>query len=88
MIFVGQPVAVVLAETLEAAADGAELVDVDYEPLEAATNIDAASAEGAPIVWPTGIPKGAGDEAAHGADAGGGAAAQEEISNIAGTTQN
>lgn len=86
-IFVGQPVAVVLAETLTAAADGAELVEVDYVPLEAATNIDAALAEGAPIVWPTGIPRGAGDEAAHGADAGGDSAAQDDVSNIAGTTR-
>lgn len=31
--FVGEPVAVVLAETLEAAADAAQLVQVDWEPL-------------------------------------------------------
>ena len=31
--FVGEPVAVVLSETLEAAADAAQLVQVDWEPL-------------------------------------------------------
>ena len=43
----------VLADTPAAAADGAELVDVDYEPLEAVTSIDVALAEGAPVIWPT-----------------------------------
>ena len=44
--------------------------------------------EGANIVWPTGIPTGAGDEAAHGADTGGESEGdEEEISNIAGTTK-
>jgi len=88
VIFVGQPIAIVLADTAAAAADGAELVEVDYEPLEAVTSIDDAAAEGAPIVWPTGIPTGAGDEAAHGADTGGEAEEdEEEISNIAGQTK-
>ena len=87
VIFVGQPVAVVLADSLEAAADGAELVEVDYEPLEAATHMDAALADGAPLVWPMGIPRGAGDEAAHGAEAGGEAGGKEEASNIAGSTK-
>ncbi len=88
VIFVGQPVAVVLAEDQASAADGAELVDVDYEPLDAATTMAAAMAEGAPLVWPTGIPTGAEDEAAHGADAGGDAEDEdEEASNIAGRTK-
>ena len=87
VIFVGQPVAMVLADTPAAAADGAELVEVDYQPLDAATSIDAAMAEGAPVIWPNGIPTGAEDEAAHGADTGGDSEADEgEISNIAGKT--
>ena len=87
VIFVGQPIAVVLADSPAAAADGAELVEVDYAPLDAVTSIDAALAEGAPLVWPTGIPSGAEDEAAHGADTGGESEAEEEeISNIAGKT--
>lgn len=88
VIFVGQPIAIVLADTAAAAADGAELVEVDYEPLAAVTSMDDAVAEGANIVWPNGIPTGAGDEAAHGADTGGESEGdEEEISNIAGTTK-
>ncbi len=87
VIFVGQPIAMVLADTPTAAADGAELVDVDYEPLEAVTSIDAALADGAPVIWPTGIPTGAEDEGAHGADTGGESEEDEgEASNIAGKT--
>lgn len=87
VIFVGQPVAIVLAETPAAAADGAELVEVDYDPTTAVTSMDAAVAEGAPVIWPNGIPTGAEDEAAHGADTGGESEAEdEEPSNIAGKT--
>ncbi|MCY4464912.1 MAG: xanthine dehydrogenase family protein molybdopterin-binding subunit [Chloroflexi bacterium] len=87
VIFVGQPVAIVLAETPAAAADGAELVEIDYEPLTAVTSMDAAVAEGAPVIWPQGIPTGAEDEAAHGADTGGESETEEaEASNIAGKT--
>jgi len=88
VIFVGQPIAIVLADTAAAAADGAELVAVGYEPMDAVTSMDDAVAEGANIVWPNGIPTGAGDEAAHGADTGGETEGdEEEISNIAGTTK-
>ena len=88
VIFVGQPVAIVLADSPAAAADGAELVDVDYDPLEAVTSMDAAVADGAPIIWPQGIPTGAEDEAAHGADTGGESEEDDEgeASNIAGKT--
>lgn len=47
--FVGEAVAVVVAETDAAAADAAELVVVDYEPLEAVVSAEAALAEGAPL---------------------------------------
>jgi aerobic carbon-monoxide dehydrogenase large subunit len=47
--FVGEPVAVVVAETEAAAVDATELVEVDYEPLEAAVDLEAAAAEGAPL---------------------------------------
>ncbi|MCY4060760.1 MAG: xanthine dehydrogenase family protein molybdopterin-binding subunit [Chloroflexi bacterium] len=88
VIFVGQPIAIVLADTAAAAADGAEAVEVDYEPLDAVTSMDDAVAEGANIVWPNGIPTGAGDEAAHGADTGGESEGdEEEVSNIAGQTK-
>jgi CO/xanthine dehydrogenase Mo-binding subunit len=56
VIFAGQPVALVLAETEEAASDGVEQVSVDYEPLPAAMTVEGAMAEGAPLVWPDGLP--------------------------------
>ena len=47
---VGEPVALVIADTPHAAEDGAERVAVEYEPVAAVTSIDAALAEGAPHV--------------------------------------
>ena len=47
--FVGDPVALVVAETPAQAADAAELVDVDWEPLPAVVDMEAALAEGAPL---------------------------------------
>ena len=48
--FVGEPVAAVVAKTREAAVDALELVEVDYEPLPAASDPVAALEEGAPLV--------------------------------------
>ena len=49
--FVGEPVAMVIAETAAAAADGAERVVVDYEPLPSVTATRAAAQAGAPVLW-------------------------------------
>jgi aerobic carbon-monoxide dehydrogenase large subunit len=49
---VGEPVAFVVAETPSAARDAAELVLVDYAPLQPITGPIAAMAEGAPQLWP------------------------------------
>jgi aerobic carbon-monoxide dehydrogenase large subunit len=49
---VGDPVAVVVAETPLAAADGAEAVWVEYESLPAIADTEAALNEDAPQVWP------------------------------------
>jgi len=49
--YVGDPIAVVVAESPGAAADGADLVVVDYEPLPAVTDPVAALAPGAAIVF-------------------------------------
>ena len=46
--FVGEAVAVVIAETKAQAVDAAELVDVDYEDLDVVVDMEAALAEGAP----------------------------------------
>ncbi len=49
--FVGQPIAVVIAETPGQAADAAELVEVDYDPLEAVVGPGAALEDGAPLLF-------------------------------------
>src|SRR5262245_33456003 len=48
--FVGEHVAVVVAETAYAAHDGIELVDVEYEPLPAACELETATQADAPLV--------------------------------------
>jgi aerobic carbon-monoxide dehydrogenase large subunit len=48
---VGDPVALVVAETREQATDAAALVAVDYEPLPAVTATAEAAHPGAPVVW-------------------------------------
>ena len=48
--YAGDGVAVVVAETRAIAKDAIELVDVDYEPLPAVTDIEAALADNAPLV--------------------------------------
>lgn len=50
--FVGEAVALVVAETRAAAVDATELVEVDYEPLPAVTDPEAALAEGAELQFP------------------------------------
>lgn len=49
---VGDIVAVVVAETREAAQDALDAFPVDYEIADAAIGIVGAQAEGAPLVWP------------------------------------
>ncbi len=49
--YVGDPVAMVIAETLEQAKDAAELVAVDYEALPSTTSTADAAEPGAPRVW-------------------------------------
>src|SRR5881409_1510462 len=47
--YVGDPVAMVVADTLAQAEDAAELLEIDYEPLSAVTS--TADAVGGPAVW-------------------------------------
>ena len=49
---VGEPVAVVVADTLTAAQDAAELVSVDYEERTPVVDLREAMREDAPQVWP------------------------------------
>lgn len=50
--YVGQPVALVIADTAEHARDAAELLAIDYEELPSVTATDRALASGAALVWP------------------------------------
>ena len=84
-MFVGQPVALVLATNAVTAQDGAEAVFVDYDPLPAVTDAASALAEDAPLVWPGGKPGQSDETAAHGADTGGDEETEDEKpSNLAG----
>ena len=49
--FVGEPVAIVIAETSAAALDASELVMIDYEEIPVVVEPFAAAAQGAPQVW-------------------------------------
>jgi CO/xanthine dehydrogenase Mo-binding subunit len=57
VLFRGQPVVAVVAESEQAAQDGAEAVMVDYEPQPAVVDPVGALADGAPVIWPNGLPK-------------------------------
>jgi carbon-monoxide dehydrogenase large subunit len=48
---VGEPVALIVGETLEAALDAAELVEVAYDPLPSASNT-ADGLQGKAVLWP------------------------------------
>jgi CO/xanthine dehydrogenase Mo-binding subunit len=48
VVFAGQPVAMVVAESEAAAADGVDAVIVELEPLDAVIDLEAAMAPGAP----------------------------------------
>ncbi len=50
VVYVGEPVAVVIAETRAQAEDAAELVEIDYAPLPALSDCREALREGAPRV--------------------------------------
>lgn len=51
--YVGEPVAVVVALSRPLAEDAADLVEVEYEPLEACVDIEKALAPGAPLIHET-----------------------------------
>ena len=50
--YVGEIVAMVLAESRALAEDAAELVEVDYEPLPPVTDMVAGAEPGAPLIYP------------------------------------
>jgi carbon-monoxide dehydrogenase large subunit len=50
-MYVGETIAMVVADTAFAAQDAADLVEVDYEPLDAVITIAATQESGAPQLW-------------------------------------
>lgn len=50
--YVGDPVAIVVAETRFQAEDAAEAVEVEYSHLPAVTDVADATSDDAPLVWP------------------------------------
>ncbi len=50
--YVGDPLAVIVAESAASAADALDLVEVDYEPLPAVSDPEAALAADAPLLYP------------------------------------
>ncbi|MEA2468012.1 MAG: aerobic carbon-monoxide dehydrogenase large subunit [Thermoleophilaceae bacterium] len=51
--FVGEPIAVVVAEDRYAAEDGLDQIEIEYEPLEPVMNVEQALADGAPVLHDT-----------------------------------
>jgi CO/xanthine dehydrogenase Mo-binding subunit len=83
VIFAGQPVALIVAESEAAATEGAAQVLADYEPLPAAVTLDQALAPDAPLVWPDGVPGESSEAGAHGAGDDGDEE-KEEAGNVCG----
>jgi len=49
--YIGDPVALIVAETLDAAKDAAELIEIEYDDLPAVVTLEEALAPDAPPVW-------------------------------------
>ncbi|HYI15571.1 MAG TPA: xanthine dehydrogenase family protein molybdopterin-binding subunit, partial [Thermomicrobiales bacterium] len=76
IVYAGQPVALILADSEAAAEAGAELVDVEYEELPVVLDIEAAMAADSPLARVlTKVSEDAAEAAMHGV--GGGGAAEE-----------
>lgn len=85
-VFAGQPLALVVAETAEAAADGAELVVVDADPLEPV--VDPAMAMGRSSVLARELPGGDAPEEGRAAEAEGDGPHEDAASgNVSGRTR-
>ena len=69
VLFNGQPVVAVAGETVQAAEDGAERVEIEYELLDPVLDLEAAVLPDSNVIWPEGIPDSDVDMAAdHGGD--------------------
>ncbi len=50
--FVGQPVALVIADTVAQARNAAELIEIDFHDLPVSLDTEATTDDGAPRIWP------------------------------------
>ena len=82
IVYVGQPIAIVVAETEALAADGAELVEVELEPLRPVVDLEAAARPGSPRARVHERAAGEGSDIgdAHASVAAGGVGEDEELS--------
>jgi CO/xanthine dehydrogenase Mo-binding subunit len=83
VVYAGQPVALVVAETEALAADGVELVEVELEPLEPVLDLDRAARAGAPRARIKVQTEGDGSDLgdAHASVSGGGSVEDEDLSD-------
>ncbi len=89
VVYAGQPVALVVAETEAQAEDGASLVDVVLEALEPVVDLEAAAVPGAPRarVVQTSAEEGSDIADAHAAVAAGGLEGEDLSDNVLGTAR-
>jgi CO/xanthine dehydrogenase Mo-binding subunit len=89
VVYAGQPVALVVAETEARAEDAASLVDVQLEPLEPVVDLQAAALPGAPRARVVEATAGEGSDIAdaHAAVAAGGLTGEEVSDNVLGTAR-
>src|SRR6185312_2108950 len=89
VVFAGQPVALVIAESEARAEDAASLVDVQLEPLEPVVDVEAAARPGAPRARVVEATAGEGSDIgdAHAAVAAAGLEGEELSDNVLGTAR-
>lgn len=89
VIYAGQPVAIVVAETEALAEDGAELVEVELEPLPPVLDVEAAARPGAPRARVLTRSEGEGSDIgdAHAAVSAGGLEGEDLSENVLGTAR-
>jgi len=89
VVYAGQPVAIVIAETEAQAADGAALVDLQLEPLEPVVDLEAAARPGSPRarLIEAEVEEGSDIADAHAAVAASGLEGEELSDNVLGTAR-
>jgi CO/xanthine dehydrogenase Mo-binding subunit len=89
VVYAGQPVALVVAETEALAEDGAQLVEVELDPLEPVLEIEAAARPGAPRARVMASVQDEGSDIgdAHAAVSAGGLEGEELSDNVLGTAR-